>query len=57
MTDYKLADHGCAEQLKTFAINIVRFFVASLAGYTPEVPTTLRLTLGRRLPSDLTMFL
>ncbi|XGV94668.1 MAG: UvrD-helicase domain-containing protein [Leptolyngbya sp. BL-A-14] len=56
MIGYGLTDHGCAEQLKIFAIDLVRFFVASRAGYTLEVPTTLKLTLDNEeiiiLPDD-----
>lgn len=46
MTGYGLTDHGCAEQLKIFAIDLVRFFVASRAGYISEAPTTLSFTIG-----------
>jgi superfamily I DNA/RNA helicase len=46
MTEYGLADHGCATELKTFAMGLVQFFVDKRAGYTPEAPTILRLTFG-----------
>jgi hypothetical protein len=39
MTECGLADHGCATELKTFAMGLVRFFADKRAGYTPEAPT------------------
>jgi superfamily I DNA/RNA helicase len=46
MTDHGVADHGSADLLKTFATNLIQFFVANRTGYIPEAPTTLKLTLG-----------
>jgi UvrD-like helicase C-terminal domain/PD-(D/E)XK nuclease superfamily len=46
MIPYELADHGSVEELKTFAMKLIRYFVAMRAGYTPESPTTLRLAFG-----------
>lgn len=44
--DRRPEDHGCVEELKTFAMGMIRFFVTKRAGYTPETPTTLRLSFG-----------
>jgi superfamily I DNA/RNA helicase len=46
MVTQELAEHVCAGELKTFAMQLVQYFVATRVGYTPELPTTLRLTLG-----------
>jgi UvrD-like helicase C-terminal domain/PD-(D/E)XK nuclease superfamily len=46
MIPYELADHGSIEELKIFAMEMIQYFVAMRAGYTPESPTTLRLALG-----------
>jgi PD-(D/E)XK nuclease superfamily len=46
MIPYELTDHGSVEELKTFAMELIQYFVETRAGYTPESPTTLSLTLG-----------
>lgn len=46
MSENGLADHGCAEELKTFAVKMLRFLISVRLGYTPEVPPTLKLTSG-----------
>jgi hypothetical protein len=46
MITHELADHGSVEELKTFAMELIQYFVKTRAGYTPESPTTLSLTLG-----------
>jgi hypothetical protein len=46
MITHELADHGSVAELKTFAMELIQYFVAMRAEYTPESPTTLSLTLG-----------
>jgi superfamily I DNA/RNA helicase/CRISPR/Cas system-associated exonuclease Cas4 (RecB family) len=46
MITHELTDHGSVEELKTFAMELIQYFVETRAGYTPESPTTLSLTLG-----------
>jgi superfamily I DNA/RNA helicase len=46
MITHELADHGSVEELKTFATELIQYFVETRAGYTSESPTTLSLRLG-----------
>lgn len=46
MIDHELSDHSCAEEFRTIATTMLRFFVEARTGYMPEVPTTLSLTVG-----------
>lgn len=41
-----LSDHGYAEDYKTFAIPMLRFFASIRDGHTPEKPSALSLTFG-----------
>jgi superfamily I DNA/RNA helicase/Zn-dependent peptidase ImmA (M78 family) len=49
MIDSALSDHACAEELQTFALELLRYFVDNRAGYKPEAPTTFKLTLGNEV--------
>jgi superfamily I DNA/RNA helicase len=42
-----LGDHGYAEDYKAFALGMVRFFISSRQGHTPEAPNSLRLDFGQ----------
>jgi hypothetical protein len=46
MITHELADHGSVEELKTFATELIQYFIETRAGYTSESPTTLSLSLG-----------
>jgi superfamily I DNA/RNA helicase len=46
MITHELTDHGSIEELKTFATELIQYFVETRAGYTSESPTTLSLALG-----------
>ena len=46
MIAHDLVEQDCVEELKTFAIEMIRYFVAERVRYIPESPITLNLTLG-----------
>jgi superfamily I DNA/RNA helicase/Zn-dependent peptidase ImmA (M78 family) len=46
MAAQDLADHGCAEELKSFAIELINTFAAHRTGHGSESSTTLTLALG-----------
>jgi len=42
-----MADHGYVAEYQALAISMVRFFISSRAGHTPETPAALSLTFGQ----------
>ncbi len=42
MTENELKDDDCAEELKTFAVEMLQFLKSARFGYTPELPSILK---------------
>ena len=42
-----LAEHGYVTDYKAFAVSMLRYFLSSRHGHTPEAPTSLRLDFGK----------
>ncbi|NOT20412.1 MAG: UvrD-helicase domain-containing protein [Sideroxydans sp.] len=46
LTENGLAEHGYVSEYRALALMMVRYFISVREGHTPEMPTTLSLTIG-----------